>query len=254
MLLLLSELKKRNKLLFIAGLFCGAGALFCMMRYQQDTTFVAGINAWVKPLKFFLSIGIFFWTMAWYLHYLDAQRKVRIYSRMIIIVMLFELVVITWQAVNGRLSHFNIATPLYAGLFQAMGVAITVLTVWTGYMGFLFFKQKQFSISNTYLWGIRIGIILFVIFSFEGGIMAARLGHTVGNADGSPGLPLFNWSKVYGDLRVAHFFGMHSLQLIPLIGFYLCTKNWQIFLFSSLYAVLCIVLLVQALFKIPFLS
>ena len=254
MLAFLSELTKRNKLLFRFGWFCLAGVVFCMIQFQRDTTFVAGINAWIKPLKFFLSIAIFSWTMAWLLYHLEAQGKVKIFSRMVVLVLLFELVVITWQAANGRLSHFNISTPLYGALFSAMGIVITILSLWTGYMAFLFFKQKKFNISNSYLWGIRLGIILFVIFSFEGGIMAARLAHTVGNVDGSPGLPLFNWSKEYGDLRVAHFLGMHALQLLPLVGYYLCTKNWQILLFSSLYTLFCVVTLVQAFFKIPFMS
>ncbi|MFM9907761.1 MAG: hypothetical protein ACKVOW_00360 [Chitinophagaceae bacterium] len=254
MLSFLSELKKRNKPLFVFGCVCLTGVVYCMMKYQQDLTFVAGINAWIKPLKFFLSVVLFSWTMAWYLFYLKEQAKVRIYSWMVIIVMIFELAIIVWQASNGRLSHFNISTPFYSYLFMAMGVAIVLLTTWTLYIGFLFFKQKSFPISETYLWGIRLGILLFVIFSFEGGIMAQRLAHTVGNVDGSPGLPLLNWSKQYGDLRVSHFFGLHALQLLPLVGYYLCTKKWQIFLFSSLYMVFVLVSLIQAFYKIPFIN
>lgn len=254
MIAFLSELKRRNKLLFIGGLFCWIGAFICMILYQRDVTFVAGINAWLKPLKFFLSVAIFNWTIAWYLFYLDATRKVLIYSRMTVIVMFIELAVIVWQASNGRLSHFNISTPLYSELFIIMGAAIVILTTWTGYIGYLFFKQKQFAIPEPYLWGIRLGIIVFVIFSFEGGIMSQRLSHTVGNIDGSPGIPLLNWSTAYGDLRVSHFFGLHALQLFPIAGYYLCTRKWQIFLFSSLYIIFCIVMLVQALYTIPFIS
>ncbi len=252
----ISTLKKRNRILFYTGLAALFGALICSIMFQSDTTFVLGVNAWIKPLKFFLSIVAVVWTMAWFMSYLDIShaRKIKLYSWMTLIAFSFEMFVIVWQAANGRLSHFNISTPLYATLFSLMGVVIVIYTLWTGYIGYLFFRQKKFSISDTYLWGIRIGILLFVIFSFEGGIMASRFSHTVGNLDGSPGIPLLNWSKQYGDLRVAHFFGMHSLQIIPIIAYYLCTRRWQVFLFSTLYLVFVVVMLIQAFYKIPFLS
>src|SRR6266850_6750127 len=108
MIKFLSELKRRNKILYLFGWLNWIGALVCIVMMQIDHTLVLGINAWIKPLKFFLSIAIFSWTMGWYMTYLQAQRKVRIYSWMVVIVMSFELFVITWQASHGRLSHFNV--------------------------------------------------------------------------------------------------------------------------------------------------
>ena len=43
-------------------------------------------------------------------------------------------------------------------------------------------------------------------------------GHTIGAPDGTPGLPLVNWSRTHGDLRIPHFFGLHGLQAIPLLA------------------------------------
>ncbi len=86
-------------------------------------------NAFIKLTKFFLSIWLFVWTMGWLMFYLEKPGKVRAYNVMAVIVFSFEIFVITWQAANGRLSHFNITTPLYSSLFSLMGIAITVLTL-----------------------------------------------------------------------------------------------------------------------------
>jgi hypothetical protein len=248
----ISELRVRNKILYSFGWLCLVFTIICMIMTQAyKDNIVLGINAWIKPFKFFSSVWIFCWTMGWYLHYLKTPSKTRNYSWMVVVIMTFELLVITWQAANGRLSHFNISTPLYSILFSAMGIAITILTFWTLIIGIRFLRRKDIDLPESYLWGIRIGIILFVVFSFEGGIMAARLGHTIGSPDGGPGIPVLNWSTAFGDLRVAHFFGIHSLQILPLVGYYLARNSKQIFLFSALYVIWLLVLLAEAMFKVP---
>ncbi len=248
------QLRLRNSLLYWFGWLMLLGGTTCAILTQVDNTIILGINAWIKPMKFFVSIWIFCWTMGWLMTYLKQPKKERSFSIMVIIVMTFELTVITYQAANGRMSHFNTTSPLYAALFTAMGIAITILAVWTAYIGYLFFRLKPIEINASYLWGIRLGIVLFVIFSFEGGWMAARLSHTVGAPDGSEGFPIVNWSKGYGDMRIAHFFGMHALQILPLIGFYFSRNIRTIVIVSMIYFAFVSLMLIQAMMGKPLLG
>ncbi|HYF30084.1 MAG TPA: hypothetical protein VD993_03095 [Chitinophagaceae bacterium] len=247
----LTTLRTRNPLLYYFGWLNLLGALVCGIMIFVNDVQVLGINAWIKPMKFFVSIAIFSWTMGWYLAYLKRPVAANAYSIMVILVLTFEMAVIVWQAANGRLSHFNISTPLYSLLFQLMGIAITILGVWTAYICYLFFRLKAIDLSPAYLWGIRLGILFFVIFSFEGAIMAAQLRHTVGAPDGSPGLPVVNWSRQYGDLRIAHFVGMHALQVLPLAGYFIFRRLPGLILFSVLYFALALGMTIMALKGIP---
>ena len=51
------------------------------------------------------------------------------------------------------------------------------------------------------------------------GYMSQNYGHWVGGIwSDADGLPLVGWVRGGGDLRVSHFFAMHMMQIIPLIG------------------------------------
>lgn len=249
----LSTLKSRNTVLYYFGGLCFAGFMICAFLTLVTTRQVMGINAFIKPMKFYLSTGIFCWSMAWYMHLLDRQRAVFVYSWMVVVVMLFELPVVTGQAALGKLSHFNITSVFDAVLFQLMGLAIGIFTIWTAVINYFFFAQRRFKAPMSYVWGIRLGLLLFVLFAFEGYIMGAKLAHTVGAADGGPGLPITNWSREHGDLRIAHFLGMHTLQLLPLFGYYIARKPGQVIAAASIYFVLVTAVLVQALSGKPLL-
>jgi hypothetical protein len=253
---LIAELKHRNPLLYYFGLTNVVGAVVCVFLILNTDTQVLGINAFIKPMKFFVSLAALSFTMAWYMFLLKKQKAVSVYSWMTVIIMTFEQSVVVWQAANGRLSHFNISSPLYGLLFSLMGVGITIFTLWTLYIGVLFFRQKDYpsELPIGYIWGIRLGILFFVIFAFEGGQMAAQLAHTFGKHDGGIGLPVLNWSRQYGDLRVAHFFGMHALQVFPIIGYYIAKQKRSLFIFACGYFVFVAFLYWQAISGKPFLE
>lgn len=249
-----TELAQRNLTLFLFGILCALGTIITGILSITTTTEVLGINAFIKPFKFFLSSVIFAWSMAWFVAYLNHPTTVNIYSWVVILVLSFELAYITLKASQGELSHFNISSAQNALMFSLMGIAISIMTLFTLYIGILFFQGKFPDLPIAYLWGIRLGIICFVIFAFEGGIMGAKLAHTVGAADGGEGLKLLNWSTKHGDLRIAHFIGMHALQILPLICFYFLSSARQAIIFSSIYFIICTAILIQALMKIPFIK
>jgi hypothetical protein len=245
------ELQNRNELLFWFGWINVMGAFACLLLIQTTTTQVLGINAFVKPLKFFLSTVAVTWSMAWYMSYLNQPLPVKIYSWVLILVLSFEVFYITLRAAQGQLSHFNISSAFNGAMFSLMGLAISIFTLWTAYIGYLFFVKDFPDLPLAYVWGIRLGILFFVVFAFEGGMMGAKLSHTIGAPDGGVGLPLTNWSVRAGDLRIAHFIGMHALQLLPLLSYFLVRNVKVVIVISLVYFVVTSLIFIQALFGKP---
>ena len=245
------ELKRRNALLFWFGLFNLAVAIVCLILMPFEETEILGVNMWLKPFKFYSSVGIMVLTMGWLLYYLNNAKKIRTYSWLIVITMFFENGLIIAQAIRKTTSHFNATSALNGIVFSLMGMLIAIFTITVIFVCISFFKQKQFSIPDAYVWGIRLGLLFFIIFSLEGGLMVGLLKHTVGGLDGGPGLPLVNWSTEYGDLRIAHFIGIHSLQVLPLVGNYFSKTKRQTIIFSVVYFLLASILFLQAMKGIP---
>lgn len=254
---MLKELWEKQKPLMIAGavLFVCFVILAGVMMF--DSTQVLGINRWIKPIKFFTSIAIFVWTIAVFLNFLKGYEKAsRRISWAIIVILTIEMLIITGQAARGTTSHFNQSNALDGILFAVMGLAIFTNTLLVGYLTYIYFKA-EIVLPQTILWGIRLGLIIFLLGSIEGGYMSAQIGHSVGVADGGEGLPIVNWSTVGGDLRVAHFFGLHAIQAIPLFAYLLerlkiNAATILTFVFSVVYFAFFSFLFIQALNGQPF--
>ncbi|MCF8447959.1 MAG: hypothetical protein K9H61_13300, partial [Bacteroidia bacterium] len=113
--------------------------------------------------------------------------------------------------------------------------------------GFLFFKHDFPNLPNYYLWAIRLSIIIFVLFSFEGFAMGSRLNHSVGALNDNSNWFIVGWSKTVGDLRVSHFIGMHALQFLPFFSFYVLKNTKLTFALSFVYGLLALLTLIQAI-------
>jgi hypothetical protein len=243
---LIQQLKHRNETLFYYGLLCLVVSLIFLVLTKYTHTQVYNVNAWYKPFKFAFSTFLFVWAMAWYCYYLP-QFNINFFNWTVILLLGFEIFYIAIQASKGQLSHYNLSTPVYSVLYTLMALAATAVTLYTAYVGYLFFKYDFPNLPDHYLWAIRLGIILFVIFSFEGFAMGSRLNHTVGALNDNSNWFIVGWSKTVGDLRVSHFIGMHALQVLPLLSYYILKNTKLTIGISILYGALALLTLIQAL-------
>jgi hypothetical protein len=176
-------------------------------------------------------------------------------------VMFFENTVIIVQAFRGKLSHFNQSELVGGILYGIMGILIVWVTTATLVITIRFITQKTYTINPSFALSIKIGLVFFIVFSFFGGYMSAINSHNVGGEIGKTGLPILNWSTLFGDLRVAHFFGIHSLQLIPFLGYFISTKvkntisaNRLVWLITIVYLGFVSSLAYQSLMGLPFIG
>lgn len=202
-----------------------------------DPQVITGAPAWIKPAKFAISISIYCATFLWLLTFISGQtRIVRLVAWATAGGLTVEMALIALQVVRGTTSHFNVSTPFNSAVWSIMGG--TIVCVWTANLALGIVLLRQRFPDPAFAWALRLGIFISLIGMSVAFFMtsptgaqraAAKMGggmpiagaHTVGVADGGPGLPVLGWSTVGGDLRVPHFVGLHGLQLLPLIGWLL---------------------------------
>jgi hypothetical protein len=216
---LMREVNRRNAVLVWTGWLHVALLVLFVVFALFDGRTVTGVNPWLKPFKFAISIAVYAFTLAWFMPYLSHYRRtVKLISWGTAFVFVGEMICIISQAARGVPSHFNISSAYDASVFGLMGMLIIFNTLLVLVTLLLFFGRTQ-PLPHAYLWGIRLGLLLFFLASVEGYAMVSNMAHTVGLPDGGAGLPIVNWSTRGGDLRVAHFLGFHALQILPLAGY-----------------------------------
>ncbi|TGM16061.1 hypothetical protein EHQ81_06655 [Leptospira selangorensis] len=222
-----SSIRKNRPLSFYVGLVSFLMIPVFIFFSQIDSRTVLGINTWIKPIKFAISIGIFLWTMAWFLELLGDFPKFRDrVEKYFVISTAVELVLITLQSARGVQSHFNQSSALDGAIYSIMGMFIFPMipvSIWMDRK----FKLLVSKLDSRTLLAIRSSLWIFAIASIIGVFISARLAHSVGVPDGGPGLPLVNWSRNGGDIRIAHFAGIHALQVLPLFAFFAIRKDWK---------------------------
>jgi hypothetical protein len=191
-----------------------------------DPRIIGGAPAWLKPMKFGVSVSLYLVTIRWMLGVVTGHRRaLAAISSVLLVGLSAELVGIDLQVVRGTTSHFNVATPFDTAVYSSMGGVISVVFAVTVVAAVLVLRTG--GVDRTIKAGMGWGLVVALIGMAEAILMTTNFGwadgggHTVGAPDGGPGLPLTDWSTLHGDLRIGHFVGLHGLQLLPILAFVL---------------------------------
>ncbi|MFK7748159.1 MAG: hypothetical protein AB8B65_07205 [Kordia sp.] len=221
-----STVKTESPILFTIVIIHLVGAVVCIGGLCIDERTLAGVSVWIKPLKFWISGGIYILTLGFLVtKYPYSTKKKNIVRNIVSWSLLLETGIIFYQATRGVRSHYNQDSMFDGILFGIMGILIAINVLMMVLLAFDSARLKL-TVAKPIQIAILIGWLVVIIGSWVGGQMISQLAHNVGVADGGEGLPLVNWSTVAGDLRIAHFFGLHGIQIIPLFAWVL-SKKWK---------------------------
>ena len=245
-------------------------SLFCL--YFDKRTLNYSL-LWLKPFKFSISTLLYSSTLLYIIKNIQISKQIEIANWIIFLGLFYELFIIFLQAFRGKMSHFNHTTILDSLLFQSMGFVI--LIVWLMLIPYLI---NSFSFTKSEIiqrlgiqWGL--GICFFTMpFAFvmpspknnqlelitkNNSPIGLIIGsNTIHEKDTSQRMPLTSWALTGGDLRISHFFGLHSLQVFPILGNILLKSNisyseYILHLIAISYLIFCIYTFQQALKGIP---
>jgi len=218
---LVAELFDRQRTLAGYGIALLFLALPLLVLQLLDPRVLNGVSVWVKPVKFLVSVGVFSLTAAWFFGYVRPERRrawpMRAATWMLVAMGSFELLWIGWQASQGLESHFNTSTSFFALMYALMGVSAVLLLGTTIPLAWEIGRRPAPGLRPDFVAAVVVGLVLsFLLGGALGGYMSAQTGHSVGAQGGH--LPLFGWNRGGGDLRIAHFLGIHAEQAIPILA------------------------------------
>jgi hypothetical protein len=201
-----------------------------------------------------LSFALYVYTIARLLEYLRLSNSgKRIIGWGVSVCVLAQMVCITIQAARGTTSHFNFTTGADATISIIMDLMDPINGLFVVAL-LIFACLSRYHVTRPCLWSIRLGLTIFLGASLIGVVMVVHGGHSMGVADGGPGLPVMDWSTTGGDLRIAHFVGLHALQVLPVGAWFIAKKeswnvSWQtasVLVLSAVYGLVVVILFLQA--------
>jgi hypothetical protein len=210
-----ADLVAREPTLARFGLLLWAAMVPVAIALAMDDRTLREANVWWKPLKFLLSVGAFSLTTAWFVGLLPQARRrarpVRLVVATVVAAGGFEIGYIVLQAALGQASHYNVGDALHGTLYTLMAIGAIALT---STQAVLARELARHGALGDGAW--RASVIAGLALT---GALGIASGMTLGGLQppSGGGLPVLGW-HLTGDLRPAHFVGMHAHHLLPLAG------------------------------------
>lgn len=227
-----------------------------------DVRMLDGAGVWAKPLKFSVSFVVYFATLALVVDRLSPAARagwgLRLSLHAAVVSMLFEMIYMFTMAGQGVRSHFNDSDALHQVAYSLMGLGALVLMLAVGWVGIVAWRDRAARMGPDLRAAVGLGFVASAVLTvIVGFTLGGNNGHFIGvPPDGAAVLPVFGWSAAVGDLRPAHFLGLHAMQVVPLLAIVLQRAGTQrqglwLWLATLAYAALTLALYAQALAGLP---
>lgn len=221
---LLAELDARQPLLARTGWAMLATLAVCLIAMMLDPRTLNGVSVWVKPAKFAAAFVAWFWTLAWAWGVLAPAARKGMAAAVVLwgtlVAAAAEQIWIIFRAALGLPSHFA-QDPIGAAVYVAvMGVGAVTLVSLAALLGVLVLLRGDHTQPRPWRLAVGLGLLLGgVLGGFTGSTISGQNTPLIASISTDAGaFPPFFWSRDGGDLRVAHFLGVHAMQALPALA------------------------------------
>ncbi len=177
----------------------------CISVFDQRS--IGNQAAWIKPIKFQISLAFHFATLAAITGLLSEQQRTGSVLFWFAVVSIgsavFEIAYIMVQAARQQASHFNLSTPLYQTMYVLMAIGAVFITVAAAAVGAAAWFDSDAELGPATRLAIAVGLtggtVLTLVIAFR---LGGALNHHVGiEPAGVARFPFTGWSMSAGDLR-----------------------------------------------------
>lgn len=239
--------RRWHRPLLVLGIACGAVAVLSLAAIPFDDRQILGESVWIKSFKFGFSFFTYCLSLAWLLSHMTRLRRTGwVFGTVFAVISAAEVGVIVAAAAMGTYSHFNASDDAFNQVVQMAFQFVPVMFLANAAIAVLVLFQRigDRAVTAVIRWGLLLSSLgMFAAFFIvtvggqgqrtqldaDGNEIPLNAGHGVGDLDGN-GMFLTGWSTTGGDMRVAHFIGLHGIQVLiglaMLLGFLAARRVW----------------------------